>query len=259
MRNFYQKGLNNIGRGIEETPRLFVIPAAQRDPVMAAYLVNQLRRQHIEIHRVDTGTHKNDYVVLLDQPYRNLAVTLLSRQNFSKDAKFLPYDDIAWTLGYLYGVEVRAEDSVKYSLKNLSIVSEDVKYKGMIKGNGEHYVLNYKAQHNLLPSLYWLKSENSKAAITVLDAKTAVEGLKDTLAAGSVLFKGLTAVQAAKMATQFGLDLQAIKSGVETRQHTVTLPRVAIYHTWYYTQDDGWSRLHLNRHIFPIHLLTKMT
>ncbi|WP_457831421.1 hypothetical protein, partial [Staphylococcus aureus] len=94
---------------------------------MAAYLVNQLRKQNIEVHRVDTGKNKGDYVVLLDQPYRNLAVSLLTKQNFSKDAKFPPYDDIAWTLGYLYGVDVRADDSVKYSRTNLSMLNNDVK------------------------------------------------------------------------------------------------------------------------------------
>jgi hypothetical protein len=122
LHNFYQKGLNNIKRGKQEKPRAFVIPAMQHDPVMAAYLVNQLRKQNIEVHRVDTGKNKNDYVILLDQPYRNLAVSLLTKQNFSKDAKFPPYDDIAWTLGYLYGVDVRADDSVKYSRSNLTML-----------------------------------------------------------------------------------------------------------------------------------------
>ena len=158
LRNFYQKGLNNIRRGKEEKPRAFVIPASQRDPVIAAYLVNQLRAQGIEVHRADSGKNKNDYVVLLDQPYRNLAVTLLSKQNFSKEAKFPPYDDIAWTMGYLYGVDVKAEDSVKHARNNLKMLTADVKYEGKLTGNGSDYTLNYKAQNNVLPALYWLKT-----------------------------------------------------------------------------------------------------
>ena len=35
LRNFYQKGLNNIKKGKEEKPRAFVIPSNQRDPGMA--------------------------------------------------------------------------------------------------------------------------------------------------------------------------------------------------------------------------------
>jgi hypothetical protein len=82
LRNFYQKGLNNIKKGKEGKPRAFVIPAQQRDPAMAAYLVNQLRMQQIEVHRVDSGKNKNDYVVLLDQPYRNIAVSLMTKHDF---------------------------------------------------------------------------------------------------------------------------------------------------------------------------------
>ncbi len=242
LKNFYQKGLNNIRKGKEGKLRAFVIPAEQHDPAMAAYLVNQLRKQNIEIHRVDTGKNKNDYVVLLDQPYRNLAVSLLTIQNFSKDAKFPPYDDIAWTLGYLYGVDVRTEDSVKYAATNLKLVTEDVKYEGAVKGTGSNYVLNYKAQNNLLPALYWLKGENATATATVFDAKTNADGIKDSIAAGAVLFKGINDAQAKKLTQKFGLDLQATNTIAAAKQHTINLPRVAIYHTWYYTQDEGWAR-----------------
>ncbi|MBL0234170.1 MAG: peptidase [Chitinophagaceae bacterium] len=242
LRNFYQKGLNNIRKGNEGKLRAFVIPAEQRDPVMAAYLINQLRKQQIEVQVVDTGKNKNDYVVLLDQPYRNLAVSLLTKQNFSKDAKFPPYDDIAWTLGYLYGVEVREVDSVKYARSNLKLLTNDVKYEGVIKGAGSNYVLNYKAQNNLLPALYWLKKEDPNSIVMVLDAKVIAEGSKDSLAAGSVLFKNINQDQANKLARKFGLDLQAGKTIIASRQHEVNLPRVAIYHTWYNTQDEGWAR-----------------
>ena len=242
LSNFYQKGINNIRRGKEEKPRAFVIPANQHDPAMAAYLVNQLRAQNIEVHQVDTGKAKNDYVVLLDQPYRNLAVTLLTKQNFSKDAKFPPYDDIAWTMGLLYGVEVKAEDTVKYALSNLKMINNDVSYEGSIDGSGTNYVLNYKAQNNLLAALYWMNGENKNAFALVSDAKSNFEGMKDTLAAGAVLFKGLSNVQAKKMAAKFGLDLHATTTATVPKLHKVNLPRVAIYHTWYSTQDAGWSR-----------------
>ncbi len=257
LRNFYQKGLNNIKRGKDEKPRAFVIPAGQRDPAMAAFLVNQLRKQHIEVHVADTGQHKNDYVVLLDQPYRNLAVSLLTKQNFSKDAKFPPYDDIAWTLGYLYGVEVRAEDSVKYAGSNLKMLNDDVKYEGKINGDGENYVLHYKGQNNLLSSLYWMRSENMNATAMVIDERTAVETVKDSLSAGSVLFKGLSAAQAKKLASKFGLDLQATRTSSVSKQHTVNLPRVAIYHTWYSTQDEGWSRFTFEQMGIPYTTINK--
>ncbi|MGL1664062.1 hypothetical protein ACSTJJ_23320, partial [Vibrio parahaemolyticus] len=48
--------------------------------------------------------------------------------------------------------------------------------------------------------------------------------------------------QATKLTTQFELDLQATKTTPVSKQHEVHLPSVAIYHTWTYTQDEGWAR-----------------
>lgn len=257
LKNFYQKGLNNIRKGTEEKPRAFVIPKDQRDPAMAAYLVNQLRAQAIDVHKAESGKNQGDYVVLLNQPYRNLAVSLLTKQNYPKEAKFPPYDDIAWTLGYLYGVDVKAEDSVKYATTDLKLISDDVKYSGKVDGDGLNYVLNYKGQNNLLPALIWLKGQGKQAKAVVLDARTTLEGIKDTLAAGAVVFKGLTADQSQKLATQFGLDLQATKANADTKQHEVSLPRVAIYHSWYNTQDEGWARYTFEQRGIPYTSINK--
>lgn len=251
LQNFYQKGLNNLKKGVNEKSRAFVIPGAQRDPAMAAYLVNQLRRQHIEVHRAESGKNKGDYVVVLNQPYRSLAVSLLSKQNFPKDAKFPPYDAIAWTLGYLYGVDVKEEDSVRYSENDLKLINEDVIYPGKLSGEGPSYVLKYKAQNTLLPALYWLKMQTQEAEAFVLDTVVFLKELKDTLTTGSVIFKGLTPDLAKKLVAGFSFDLQAIKTVPSVKQHKVTLPKAAIYHTWVDTQDEGWARFTFEQRGIP--------
>lgn len=242
LKNFYQKSFNSLKKGLEGTPKAFVIGKNQRDPAMAAYLVNQLRTQGIEVHKAESGQNQGDYVVLLNQPYRNLAFSLLTKQNFPKEAKFPPYDDIAWTLQYLNGVTVTQQDTLKYELADLKMLSADAKFEGKIEGEGSHYVLNYKAQNTLLPAAYWAKSQNANAKTIVLDAKTALEGRKDTLAQGAVVFTGISADQAKQLAAKFGFDLIPTKTIPSVKQHEVTLPKVAIYHTWYNTQDEGWSR-----------------
>ena len=267
IKNFYQKGLNNIRKGTEETPRAFVIPKTQRDPAMATYLVNQLRGQAIEVHKAETGPNAGDYVVLLNQPYRNFAVSLLTKQNYPKEAKFPPYDDIAWTLGYLYGVDVKAQDSVKYAPTDLKLLANDVQYAGNtarsdVSGRsdaseGTNYVLNYKGQNTVLPAMYWAKSQGKTAKSVVLDEHTTLDGSKDTLVAGSVVFSGLNGEQAGKMAAQFGLDLRATKTNPSVRQHEVSLPRVAIYHSWYNTQDEGWARYTFEQRGIPFTSIDK--
>ncbi len=245
LKNFYQKGVNNITRGKNESIKAFVISKKQHDPAMAAYLVNQLRVQGLEIHQANSG----EYVILLDQPYRDLAVTLLTKQNYPKEAKFPPYDDIGWTLGLNYGVDVKAQDSLKYIISDLKILTQDVKYTGVVTGSGTNYILKYKAQNSVLSAMYWIKSQNSKAKVFVIDEQQIISS--DTLAAGSVIFKDLTKGQADQIRSQFALDLLATSTSPTGKQHEVMLPRVAIYNSWHSTQDEGWSRFTFEQRGIP--------
>jgi hypothetical protein len=245
LRNFYQKGVNNITRGKKESTKAFVIPKKQRDPAMVAYMINQLRVQGLEIHESNSG----EYVILLDQPYRDLAVTLLTKQNYPKEAKFPPYDDIGWTLGLNYGVDVNAQDSLKYNLNDLKLLTQDVKYTGEVVGSGTSYVVKYKAQNTVLPALYWIKSQNKKAKLTVIDEQQIVS--TDTLPAGSVFFKDITKAQADQIGSQFAIDLISTSTAPTAKQHDVMLPRVAIYHSWFSTQDEGWSRFTFEQRGIP--------
>ncbi len=247
LQNFYQKGVNSIKKGKDSKPKAFVIAKAQHDPFMAAYLVNQIRVQGIEVHQSGSG----DYVILMDQPYRNLAISLLSKQNYPKEAKFPPYDDISWTMGQLYGVDVKTEDSLKYNLSDLKLVKDDVRYEGKLEGDGGTYILNYKAQNTAISALYWLKAKNAKVKTSVLELKSVFSGIKDTLSAGSIFLSGITSDQAKTISSQFGLDLIESKSIPNAKLHDINLPRVAIYHNWYYTQDEGWSRFTFEQRGIP--------
>jgi len=251
LHNFYKKGINSIKKGAEEFPRAYSIPKDQHDPAMTAFMVNQLRLHGVEVHKAESGSKAGDYVVLLDQPYRNLAVTLLSKQNFPKDSRFPPHDDIAWTFGYLYGVDVKPQDSILYNKSDLKLLTADVKYTGKTDGEGTTYVLNYKAQGKVLAALYWLKSQNKNAKISILDAKASIAGISDTLSAGTVVFKGITVTQSKSIADKFGLDLTATSSSISGKQHPVNLPRVAIFHSWSNTQDEGWSRFTFEQQGIP--------
>jgi hypothetical protein len=122
------------------------------------------------------------------------------------------------------------------------MLEADVSYAGRITGTGANYVINYKAQNNVLPALYWLQAHQDQATASIADTRTTLSGIKDTLAAGSVLLKGLSRPGAEQIAARFGLDLLATNAASFTAQHQVALPKVAIYHTWYSTQDAGWAR-----------------
>lgn len=237
LKNFYQKSLNSTNFSKNNDTKMFVIPAEQRDPVMAAYLVNQLRRQGIEVHKVKKS--ESEYVVLLNQPYSRFANDLLTEQQYPAEAKFPPYDAIAWTLGLMYGVDVQKSDSVKYSNDELTLLSTDVSYSGKVDGNGSDYILKYKAQSSVLPTLYAAKKEYPAVSIYILESNS--DNKKDTLNAGTIVFKGLTKKQAIELTEKFGLSLVAEKNKIEDL-HEIKLPKIAVYHSWTNTQAEGWVR-----------------
>jgi hypothetical protein len=239
LRNFYQKGVNNIERGRRAKPHAFVIPGfeQQRDPRRTAYLVNQLQRQGIEVQQRVTG----DFVVRLDQPYRNHAVSLLTRQNFPSNAPNPPYDDIAWTLGYMYGVDVKAvDDSAVFKWSGLELLSDTAAYTGSVASEaGTTWLIKYTAQAEVLPALYWLRDHAKGVKVYALPEQVVEAG--DTVPAGSLVLEGVSPATAGEAAAKFGLNFQS-RARTPAGERPLLLPRIAVYHTWYNTQDEGWVR-----------------
>ncbi len=250
LQNFYQKGVNNIEKGKKDSPQAYVLPTGQRDPWMVAFMVNQLRVHGIEVHEVVSGENKGQYVVLLDQPYRNLAVSLLGKQDYPKDAEHPPHDDLAWTFGYMYGVEVKEGDRKDYPANVLKMVDQDARYQGSATGSGGIVAINYSAQGTVPSALYWVKAKHPSASVEVLRTSVAVPG-GATLSPGSLLIKGLPTDAVRTLTNDYGLDILLLGDDVAAAKHVVTLPRVAIFHTWDNTQDEGWVRFTLEQRGIP--------
>jgi hypothetical protein len=250
LRNFHRKGANSIERGRRLAPHGFVIPRAQRDPTRAAYLVNQLQRQGIEVHRRTTGDSAGDYVIRLDQPYRNHAVTLLTKQNFPANAAHPPYDDIAWTLGYLYGVDVQpVNDTSVFAWRGLELLRDTVAYTGTVSGSGAVHLIANRAQAATASALYWLR-EHAPAA-RAYAAETAFTVRRDSMPAGTIIVEGADAATARALAARFGLDIMSVAAAPRVARHELDLPRIAVYHTWFSTQDEGWVRYTLEQAAIP--------
>lgn len=262
LRNFWQKGRNSIERGRTQAPYAYVIPdpLRQRDPARAAYLVNQLRRHGIEVHKrttADSGSAAavGDYVVRLDQPYRDLAVNLLGVQRFPATAQYPPYDDIAWTLGLAYGVETKAiDDAAALRWSGLELVRDSVTPTVAVRGTGAVHILRYRAHGHLLSALSWLATRRGVRASAL---ERAVVVGSDSFPVGSVVFEGLGAQLATQVASRFALPLIAVGAVPDAPRHALDLPRVAIYHTWTDTQDEGWARYTFEQYGAPYTSINK--
>ncbi|WP_340113999.1 M14 family zinc carboxypeptidase [Maribellus mangrovi] len=252
LHNFYQKGLNSINFSKANKTQMFVIPAQQRDKAMTAYLIDQLLRQGIEVHRVKAS--KDEYVVLLDQPYSRLAYDLLTEQKYPSTAKFPPYDAIAWTLGYLSGVDVQKSDTLSYSPNELELINEAPSLAGSVNGKADNYILKYEAQSSVISGLYEAAgaNKNFKAAVT----DTSIIQGNYRLKAGTIILSGMDRDQATEWAEEYGLDLVAGDVKPEYKRK-IQLPRIAVYHSWTNTQAEGWVRYTLEQKGIPYTSINK--
>lgn len=245
--NFWIKGSRALERGRTEPPYAWLIRTEQRDPGRLAYLVNQLRRHRIEVHRLtelfsagDSTWPAGTYAVRMDQPYRDAAVMLLERQEFPEDEPNPPYDDVAWTWPLLYGVEAAKVDDRTVLDTAMVPVDEDVRPAGGVQGEGEVFVLADRGQTSLLE----LRARLEGARIESAERPFKAGG--DSFPAGSWVVSGRRA-DLEEAAADLGLLFRAVPDPPEVPRHAIDLPRLGVYYPWSSTQAAGWVRYTLEQ------------
>ena len=254
--NFYAKGARALERGTREAPYGWVFEEDQRDPGRLAYLINQLRKHRIEVHRLtadfalgDSTLPAGTYVVRMDQPYRSAAITFLEKQEFPEDEPNPPYDDVAWTWPLLYGVEGRRIDDRKILGAPMARVTEDVRPAGRVDGTGDVFLLADRGQTALLAARVRLGGARVEAA------EAAFAAGADSFPAGSWIVRGARrAVEG--VAAEHGLHFTAVDDVPDVAHHAVDLPRLGVYAPWVSTQDAGWVRYTLDQTGVPYTLVT---
>ena len=249
LKNFWKRGLSSYERGKKESPYAYILPSGQKDPVDTARLINVLLKQKIEVHKakgslkVKEGEFpEGSFVVRLDQPYGSFAQNLLERQKYPGDAP-RAYDDTGWTLGLHMDVKtVEVKDKAVLDV-SLVPVKELVKASGKVIGGkaAGAYILNHRTINNLLPARLRLKE------FKILAAESPFKIKKRDFDAGSMIIPVSGAGERIHRAVQdvaaeLGLEVFGYKKVPEVKTHELDIPRIAIFHTWSSTQDDGWVR-----------------
>ena len=255
LENFWTKGERSLARGRTEAPYAWVFPPEQRDPARLSYLINQLRQQRIEVHRLsgeakigDKAWPAGTYVVRMDQPYRDLAVNLLEEQKFPADEPNPPYDDVAWTWPLLYGVAGEQVADRKILDAAMEPVTADAVPEGRVEGAGEVFLLRDTGQTSLLEA-------------RVLLGTHQVDAAEAAFTAGGVSYPpGSWIVQAPReaveeVARRTGLSFTAAAALPDVRRHLLDLPRLGLLHSWIDTQDAGWARYTFDRGKIPYTLI----
>lgn len=245
MFNFWQKSKNSLDKGTSEPPYAFHIPAEQRDRRNLHHLLWLLSGHRIEVHRVTEAKKLGkseiavgDYLVRMDQPYRNFARTLLMKQMFPKTAEHTPYDDVAWSLDYMLGVKIhplKSKDALTIKGEKLADVPE---LPGQVDSGSAGFIVSHAAQ-TALASLRWALPKSAK--VSALTAKWQDFG------PGSLIVKDVDRDELEQIARRLHIDVKALSGTPDVPTVPVDLPRIALFHTWTYTQDSGWARYSLEQ------------
>jgi hypothetical protein len=262
--NFWKKGRNNIQKGQTEPPYAWIVHSQQRNPEEMANLLNLLMTQGVEVHKTEEEFRVNEesfpkgsYLIRMDQPYRTYAKTMLEVQKFPERFP-APFDDTGWTLGYMHGVKTaRVYDQSILDIP-VTLQREKIKIKGEIRGKAtlSAYIIPHKSNSKLATARFSLKDMDCYAA----EEAFQVNG-QDFLP-GSIIIpvaanRESQYDQLSSVVKELGLKAYAVDEEVEIKKHPLNLPRIAIYHTWTYTQDSGWVRFAFDHYQIPFTTISK--
>lgn len=253
LNNFYLKSKRSVAKARTEGPAAYVLPGDETRPVEAADLVNLLKLQGCEIHRLSNTAEVKEgkfpagsYVVRMDQPYSRMADMLLDTQYYNvNDPR--PYDDTGWTLGPLRNVKtVRVKDE-KILDAAMTLIDGPAKVAGKIDGTAKAgYVVNHTGESAVTQLRFRLKDVKLSAA--EVPFKVGDKNFN----AGSFIIRAEgnprdLETSLRREVEALGLTATAIDKLPEVAQHPVGTPRIALVHTWINTQDEGWYRIEFDR------------
>ncbi len=283
LSNFALKSMRSVSKAKTEGPAAWIIPNDGKRPALAAQLARLLQRQGAEIHRLDRETEvkvakpsparprqserasgdpapeskaeenkpvaqkvpPGSYVVRMDQPYSRMVDMMLDTQYYST-ADPRPYDDTGWTFGPLRNVATLRVVDPKVLDAPMTLLSGEVRADGGVSGNGSAcYVLNATAE----PALASLRFRLKDVSIFAAEEPFEVDGAKYSAGSFIIPASGNPSDLLSRLtpaAVSLGLRAHASGSEVKVKHHPVSVPRIALLHTWVNTQNDGWFRLALD-------------
>lgn len=254
--NAYLKATRQTERGAAGTPKAYVIPAAQHDPLTATHLVNKLRVQGIEIHQARKPLSVNgmtygpgSFVVSLAQPKRGLIRYLLGRTLYPDNSHtrtadgspIRPYDMATDTMFEFMGVRVDPVDEALTG--DLQKLEADVSPAGTAGTGGAAYAFDGRLNESFR-ALNMLADKG----VAVRRVDTAGPGVR----AGDFLVAPGAEAALAAVARETGVSFTPLQANPSAGTHELRRLRIGMYQRYLGgNMDEGWTRLLLERWGFP--------
>ncbi len=257
--NRWQAAHDNIEHFKHNAPYAYVLPVPQADTPEAAQLANVMLRNGVEVHRAKETFHANgiaypagSWVILMDQPFSNLAKELFEPQHYplailegnTGKPVTLPYDVTGWTLPLQMGVRA---DAVTDPVDNdqraaLELVKTIETPPGTIDGAGADFVLSHKSNASFEAVNAILAAGGS-----VSFAAQPVHS-KDGSESGAFLVSGIGRDKLAPVLTKYGVS--AAPAPHVDGAIPLHKARVGLYRPWTASIDEGWTRWILENYGF---------
>ncbi|REJ76008.1 MAG: peptidase [Acidobacteria bacterium] len=261
VENFYNKSANSVRKGKEKAPYAIVIPNEQRDPGATRELIDLTIEHGIEISKAsedgefgDLKVKKGDAVIRLDQPYGPLAKGLYEKQDFPQDAQVPPYDDVAWTLGLIRGVDVKmADDKAVLELDSKLASSGSEFYGSSSIPSSKFYAVRHKGQEGIGELRFALPGASMKAAAEEVKAGDEI------YPAGTIFIDASTVDRNAlgQVVSNTLLEVERVSEIPKGKMIEIDVPRIGMLHSWTSTQNAGWVRFTLDQSKVPYSIIEK--
>ncbi len=253
--NGYLKSKRQTERGAMGSPKTYVIPAKQHDPLTTLKMINTLLQSDIEIQRarqplVASGMtyEPGTFLVSLAQPKMGLVRNLLGRTLYpdnewtrARDGSPLrPYDTSTHTMAELMGVRVDPLDEIPDG--DFETLEAAVPTPGHVDP-GSTLVLDGK------------QNASFKAVNLLLDGGTTVRRVDDPSQGrerGDFIFTGGSADLVRQVAVETGVRFAGVSNTSTEGTHEVQRMRAGMYHRYRGgNMDEGWTRFLLEQFSFP--------
>ena len=259
--NAYLKAKRQTERGAEGTPRTFIIPASQHDPLTMEKLVEKLMVQGLEIRRAQEEFRAGDltypagsYLVPLDQPKMGVAKTLLGKTYFPDDAwtrfadgsPYRPYDTATDTMNEFMGVRVDPLDcTVNCEYEKLGSYE---KPKGKLVGRSKTgYVFDGRLNNSFIAANMLHDKQ-----VKLLRSEENIKVGDKVYPPGSFITPPEPLKVLREVAQETGVDFHALRGEPKAKNHQTKQLRLGMYQRYYGGNlEEGWNRFTLEQFGFP--------
>jgi hypothetical protein len=124
---------------------------------------------------------------------------------------------------------------------------------GGVEGSGDVFLINHNADSGLITLRYRFPGASFEAAEEPFEAA----GRKFNR--GSFIVRSVPSAELGKAGAELGVQIYAASSAPNVKIHAVRAARIAIMHTWYSTQPEGWWRVEFDRLKIPYDYISTQT